>query len=98
MTDEIAERLKCEYPAPLNLLLISLYDRNKDYWLNGPGKGTIGAENVREHGLTQNQQAFAEAVAEQMDSHHPEFVDFAGVAADEIDSDTSVEDFLDELR
>lgn len=100
-TDQaIAQKLRLRYPSPLDMLLVSLYERNKDYWLEPPMNNTVGAERVREYGLTSNQMEWAELIAEQMDGDHPEYEDVSTVVVDdeEIVADVTAEEVLDDVQ
>lgn len=70
-TQEIKER----YPEPLNFLIIELAEMNREKWLDGEDwrSRTLGAEKVRETGLTANQYEFAEQIAEQMEESHDDY-------------------------
>jgi len=97
----IVAELKAEFPAPLDILLINLYDRNRDYWLSPQNRNTIGAESVRQSGLTPPQWEWAVAIREQMRGPHPMWdgEPLPEAAPEEIVSDTSVEDvFGGDLR
>jgi len=94
MPDQVTEMLMEEFPAPLNTLLVSLYDRNREYWLEPPMDRTIGADAVRQQGLTPVQMGWAIGIAEQMGGDHPAFVVDDGPDPEEIISDTDVEDHL----
>ena len=75
MNDSLHEHtrsLKAEYPEPLCYLLIELAEYNREKWLNPPYDGTIGAENVRETGLTTNQREWATMVAERLEGDDSE--------------------------
>lgn len=54
------------YPEPLNMLASALIASNEKVWLHGAKKRTVGAETVREHGLTSNQRYWVEQIAEAM--------------------------------
>ncbi|QCW05298.1 hypothetical protein [Natrinema pallidum] len=60
-------QIKAEYPDPLCYLLIELAEYNRGKWLEPPMDGTIGAENVRETGLTSNQQEWAATLADALE-------------------------------
>ncbi len=93
-----------DFPAPLNRILVELYEVNREVWLSGPMANTIEAAYVRGTGLTPMQLDWAIGVAEQMDGDHPAFVDddvdrLPDAGPEEIVSDTSVEDvFGGDLR
>lgn len=89
---EITGMLKREFPSPLDILLINLYDRNRDYWLTPEMRNTIGAAAVRQQGLTPFQMEWAIAIAEQMDGDHEVWAD--GPVGEEIVSDTTAEDLF----
>ena len=96
--DDIIADLMATYPAPLNQLLVELYEYNRQAWLSGPMEHTLEAAWVRDTGLTPTQTDWAIGVAEAMGGHHPAFVDLdemeTDVDAEEIVSDTSVDDYL----
>jgi len=101
--DEIVAALMRDFPAPLNQMLVRLYHRNREAWLSGVMKDTLEAVWVRDTGLTPWQMDRAIAIAEVMGGDHPAFVEDpepeADVDAEEIVSDTSVEDvFGGDLR
>jgi len=89
---QITAMLKREFPAPLSMLLVTLYDRNRDYWLCPARSRTVGAAAVRKQGLTSPQWDWAMAVREQMDGPHELWAD--GVEPEEIVSDTTAEDLF----
>jgi len=62
-------RIKEEYPEPLNWLLVELAEYNRDEWLghDNPKSSTFGAEEVRETGLTSNQQEWAQQIANSLE-------------------------------
>lgn len=91
---EITAMLKREFPAPLDILLVNLYDHNRDYWLSPARRNTIGAAAVRQQGLTPPQMEWALAVAEQMDGPHPLWDGEPQPGPEEIVSDTVVDDLL----
>jgi len=98
---EIIAMLKQEFPAPLNNLLLAMYDHNPQYWLCPARSNTVGAASVRQQGLLPTQMEWALAGREQMRGPHPLWTgDLAvDVDAEEIVSDTSVDDYLGgELR
>lgn len=66
------ENIKDRFPEPLSLLLIEMAERNREHWLESDEwrKDTIGAESVRQYGLTENQRRFANQIAEQMGVSH----------------------------
>jgi hypothetical protein len=100
--DDIVADLMATYPTPLNQLLVKLYGYNRQAWLSGPMAHTLEAAWVRDTGLTPEQTDWAMGVAEMMDGDHPAFValhDQEGeperdADAEEIVSDTSVDDYL----
>ena len=96
--DDIVAALMRDFPAPLNQMLVRLYHRNRETWLSGVMKDTLEAVWVRDTGLTPWQMDRATAIAEMMGGDHPAFVEDpaaeADVDAEEIVSDTSVEDLL----
>jgi len=102
--DDIVADLMQDFPAPLNRLLVELYEYNRQAWLSGPMAHTIDATFVRDTGLTPHQLDWAMGVAEQMGGDHPAFVDddvdrLPEAGPEEIVSDTSVEDvFGGDLR
>jgi len=101
--DDIVVELMATYPTPLNQLLVELYGYNRQAWLSGPMSHTLEAAWVRDTGLTPEQTDWAMGVAEAMGGDHPAFVELAepepDVDAEEIRSDTSVDDYLGgELR
>lgn len=65
-TEEIRE----EYPEPLAWLLVELAEFNREKWLaeDSPRKNTYGADEVRETGLTTNEQEWAAKVAKKMEN------------------------------
>ena len=58
--------------TPLSLLLIEMAERNREHWLESEDwrEDTIGADDVRKYGLTENQRRFANQIAEQMGVPH----------------------------
>ena len=66
------ENIKDRFPEPLSVLLIELAEMNRQHWLDEDScrSDTIGAESVREFGLTENQRAWANQIAEQMGVPH----------------------------
>lgn len=96
--DDIVASLMAEFPTPLNQLLVELYYTNRELWLSGPMENTLEAAWVRDTGLTPTQTDWAIGAAEMMGGDHPAFVELSdpghGVDAEEIVSDTSVEDLL----
>ncbi|WP_276257171.1 hypothetical protein [Halomontanus rarus] len=60
---EHTQRINAEYPEPLCYLLIEMAEYNREKWLNPPRDKTYGADEVRETGLTSNQQQWAETIA-----------------------------------
>ena len=66
--DEIKEKMLDEYPEPLNFLLVELVIANEEYWLNHETrKKTYGAAAIRNHGLTYNQQRWADTIADSVE-------------------------------
>ena len=63
------EEIKEEYPEPLNWLLVELAEYNREKWLaeDSPRKRTIGADEVRETGLTSNEQEWAAQIADRLE-------------------------------
>lgn len=63
------EQIKEEYPKPLSWLLVELAEFNREKWLaeDSPRKNTIGAEEVRETGLTTNEQEWAAKIADRLE-------------------------------
>ena len=102
--DDIVADLMRDFPAPLNRLLVELYEVNREVWLSGPMSNTTEAAYVRGTGLTPFQLDWAIGAAEQMDGDHPAFLDddvdrLPEPLPEEIVSDTSVEDvFGGDLR
>jgi len=66
------ENIKDRFPEPLSLLLVEMAERNREHWLESEDwrAQTIGAESVREFGLTENQRRWANQIAEQMGVPH----------------------------
>lgn len=62
---ERVEEVIEEYPDPLNWLLSKMVERNCEEWI-GEKPRTHGADQVRETGLTTNQQRWAKEIAEQI--------------------------------
>lgn len=100
LSERIVTKLRLRYPSPLDMLLVELYERNKDYWLQPPMDGTIGAERVREYGLTENQMRWADEVAEQMDGDHPTYadIDMLHVEDEEIVADVTASEVVDSVE
>ena len=98
--DPIPAKLRLRYPSPLDWLLVSLYERNQDYWFQPAMNDTVGAERVRKHGLTENQMRWAEEISEQMDGDHPAYEDMnvPHVEDDEILSDLTAEDVIGDVE
>ena len=69
---EQCEDIRDRFPAPLSHLLVEMAQRNYEHWLDGEDwrERTIGAESIREYGLTENQRTFANQIAEQMGVDH----------------------------
>lgn len=67
-----SENIKARFPEPLSLLLIEMAERNREHWLESERwrARTLGAEDVREYGLTENQRTWANQIAEQMGVDH----------------------------
>lgn len=66
------ENIKDRFPEPLSLLLIEMAERNRKHWLESEDwrEDTIGADDVRKYGLTENQRRWANEIAEQMGVPH----------------------------
>lgn len=67
VTSEHQQRCIETLPEPLNWLASDIVALNEHRWLqNGAHADTIGAQNVREHGFTNNQQEWIGLIADAM--------------------------------
>jgi len=57
IVSEHADRLKEQYDGPVKFVALQLLERNRREWLHRK-PDTIGAEEVRRHGLTENQRSW----------------------------------------
>lgn len=57
------ESIYHDYPRPLNEIMLLMMNRNCEEWLTGEKREKLGAESVREQGLTRNQKKWADEIA-----------------------------------
>jgi len=68
---ERTEEILDQYPDPLCWILCKMAERNFEEWI-GEKPRTQGADEVRENGLTTNQQRWADEIAAQIEGDSDE--------------------------